>query len=69
MTNTSAPDPSAENPAPVDSETPEAIDGAAIGELAAKAVDELSQAVQRNPLAAVGVAFTAGLFIALLSKG
>ena len=74
MTNSSAPDQPSENQTSVDDiaspgETPEAIDGGAIGEFAAKAVDELSEAVRRNPLAAVGVAFTAGLFIALLAKG
>jgi ElaB/YqjD/DUF883 family membrane-anchored ribosome-binding protein len=34
-----------------------------------KAADNLSAAVRKNPLAAVGVAFTAGLLLALLARG
>jgi ElaB/YqjD/DUF883 family membrane-anchored ribosome-binding protein len=34
-----------------------------------KATDELSGAIRKNPLAAVGIAFTAGLIIALLTRG
>jgi ElaB/YqjD/DUF883 family membrane-anchored ribosome-binding protein len=35
----------------------------------AKAADNLSAAVRKNPLAAVGVAFSAGLLLALLTRG
>jgi ElaB/YqjD/DUF883 family membrane-anchored ribosome-binding protein len=38
------------------------------GELS-KAADNLSAAVRKNPLAAVGVAFSAGLLLALLTRG
>lgn len=34
-----------------------------------RAAAELSHSVRRNPLAAVGIAFTAGLVLALLIKG
>jgi ElaB/YqjD/DUF883 family membrane-anchored ribosome-binding protein len=34
-----------------------------------KAADNLSAAVRKNPLAAVGVAFSAGLLLALLARG
>jgi ElaB/YqjD/DUF883 family membrane-anchored ribosome-binding protein len=34
-----------------------------------KAADDLSAAVRKNPLAAVGVAFSAGLLLALLARG
>jgi ElaB/YqjD/DUF883 family membrane-anchored ribosome-binding protein len=34
-----------------------------------KAVDNLSAAVRKNPLAAVGVAFSTGLLLALLTRG
>jgi ElaB/YqjD/DUF883 family membrane-anchored ribosome-binding protein len=34
-----------------------------------KAVDNLSAAVRKNPLAAVGIAFSAGLLLALLTRG
>ena len=73
MTNPSAPDQPPESQTSADDaaspgEKPDATDGASV-ELASKAVDELSEAVRRNPLAAVGIAFTAGLFIALLTKG
>jgi ElaB/YqjD/DUF883 family membrane-anchored ribosome-binding protein len=73
MTNSSTPELPPENQASMDDiaspdEKPDATEGA-IGQLASKAVDELSEAVRRNPLAALGVAFTAGLFIALLTKG
>jgi ElaB/YqjD/DUF883 family membrane-anchored ribosome-binding protein len=34
-----------------------------------KAADNLSAAVRRNPLAAVGVAFSAGFLLALLTRG
>jgi ElaB/YqjD/DUF883 family membrane-anchored ribosome-binding protein len=34
-----------------------------------KARDQLSDSIRRNPLVAVGVAFTAGLLIALLTRG
>jgi ElaB/YqjD/DUF883 family membrane-anchored ribosome-binding protein len=35
----------------------------------AKAKDQLSESIRKNPLAAVGIAFTAGLLIALLTRG
>jgi ElaB/YqjD/DUF883 family membrane-anchored ribosome-binding protein len=35
----------------------------------AKAADNLSAAVRKNPLAAVGIAFSAGLLVALLTRG
>lgn len=35
----------------------------------AKAKDQLSESIRRNPLAAVGIAFTAGLVLALLTRG
>ena len=35
----------------------------------AKAADNLSAAVRKNPLAAVGIAFSAGLLVALLARG
>lgn len=35
----------------------------------AKAADNLSAAVRKNPLAAVGLAFSAGLLLALLTRG
>ncbi len=35
----------------------------------AKAKDRLSESVRRNPLAAVGIAFTAGVVVALLTRG
>ncbi len=35
----------------------------------AKARDQLSESIRRNPLAAVGIAFTAGLLLALLTRG
>ena len=34
-----------------------------------EAKEELSGAIRKNPLAAVGIAFTAGLLIALLTRG
>ena len=34
-----------------------------------KAADELSGAIRKNPLAAVGIAFAAGLVIALITRG
>ena len=34
-----------------------------------RAADDLGHSVRRNPLAAVGLAFTAGLVLALLVKG
>ena len=34
-----------------------------------KAADDLSAAVRKNPLAAVGIAFSAGLLLALLTRG
>jgi ElaB/YqjD/DUF883 family membrane-anchored ribosome-binding protein len=34
-----------------------------------KATDELRESIRRNPLAAVGIAFTAGLLLALLTRG
>jgi ElaB/YqjD/DUF883 family membrane-anchored ribosome-binding protein len=34
-----------------------------------KAADNLSAAVRKNPLAAVGIAFSAGLLLALLTRG
>ncbi len=34
-----------------------------------KAKDQLSEAIRKNPLAAVGIAFTAGLVVALLTRG
>ena len=35
----------------------------------AQAADNLSAAVRKNPLAAVGIAFSAGLLLALLTRG
>jgi ElaB/YqjD/DUF883 family membrane-anchored ribosome-binding protein len=35
----------------------------------AKAADNLSAAVRKSPLAAVGIAFSAGLLVALLTRG
>ena len=35
----------------------------------ARAKDQLSESIRKNPLAAVGVAFTAGLLLALLMRG
>jgi ElaB/YqjD/DUF883 family membrane-anchored ribosome-binding protein len=35
----------------------------------AKARDQLSESIRKNPLAAVGVAFTAGVVLALLTRG
>ena len=35
----------------------------------AKAKDQLSDSIRKNPLAAVGIAFTAGLVLALLTRG
>ena len=34
-----------------------------------KARDQLTDSIRKNPLAAVGIAFTAGLLIALLARG
>ena len=34
-----------------------------------KATDELRESIRKNPLAAVGIAFTAGLLLALLTRG
>lgn len=34
-----------------------------------KATEQLSGAIRQNPLAAVGIAFTAGLLVALLARG
>ncbi len=34
-----------------------------------KAKDELRESIRKNPLAAVGIAFTAGLLLALLTRG
>ncbi len=34
-----------------------------------KAREQLSDSIRKNPLAAVGIAFTAGLLIALLTRG
>jgi ElaB/YqjD/DUF883 family membrane-anchored ribosome-binding protein len=34
-----------------------------------KARDQLSDSIRKNPLAAVGIAFTAGLLLALLTRG
>ncbi len=34
-----------------------------------KAKDDLRESIRSNPLAAVGIAFTAGLLIALLTRG
>jgi len=34
-----------------------------------KATDELRQSIRKNPLAAVGIAFTAGMLLALLARG
>jgi ElaB/YqjD/DUF883 family membrane-anchored ribosome-binding protein len=38
------------------------------GELA-KAADNLGAAIRKNPLAAIGVAFSAGFLLALLTRG
>ena len=35
----------------------------------ARAKDQVSESIRRNPLAAVGVAFTAGVLLALLMRG
>ncbi len=35
----------------------------------AKAADNVSAAIRKNPLAAVGIAFSAGLLLALLTRG
>jgi ElaB/YqjD/DUF883 family membrane-anchored ribosome-binding protein len=35
----------------------------------AKAADSLGDAVRKNPLAAVGIAFSAGILLALLTRG
>ncbi len=35
----------------------------------ARARDSLSNSIRKNPLAAVGIAFTAGLLLALLTRG
>jgi ElaB/YqjD/DUF883 family membrane-anchored ribosome-binding protein len=35
----------------------------------AKAKEQVSESIRRNPLAAVGIAFTAGLVLALLTRG
>ena len=35
----------------------------------ADAKDQLTESIRRNPLAAVGIAFTAGLVLALLTRG
>jgi ElaB/YqjD/DUF883 family membrane-anchored ribosome-binding protein len=35
----------------------------------AKATDQVAESIRRNPLAAVGIAFTAGLVLALLTRG
>lgn len=35
----------------------------------AKAGEQLSESIRRNPLAAIGIAFTAGLVLALLTRG
>jgi ElaB/YqjD/DUF883 family membrane-anchored ribosome-binding protein len=34
-----------------------------------KAKDQLAESIRKNPLAAVGIAFTAGLLLALLTRG
>lgn len=34
-----------------------------------KATEQLSASIRKNPLAAVGIAFTAGLLLALLTRG
>ncbi len=34
-----------------------------------KAKDQLSDSIRKNPLAAVGIAFTAGVLLALLTRG
>jgi ElaB/YqjD/DUF883 family membrane-anchored ribosome-binding protein len=34
-----------------------------------KARDQLTDSIRKNPLAAVGIAFTAGLLLALLTRG
>lgn len=35
----------------------------------AKATDDLRESIRKNPLAAIGIAFTAGLLLALLTRG
>ncbi|HZZ59747.1 MAG TPA: hypothetical protein VFE63_01045 [Roseiarcus sp.] len=35
----------------------------------AKAKDQLSQSIRKNPVAAVGIAFAAGVLLALLTRG
>ena len=34
-----------------------------------KAKDELRESIRKNPLAAIGIAFTAGLLVALITRG
>jgi ElaB/YqjD/DUF883 family membrane-anchored ribosome-binding protein len=47
----------------------EGRDRLANSEELAQATEQLSAAVRRNPLAAVGIAFSAGILIALLTRG
>ncbi len=35
----------------------------------ARAKDQLSESIRKNPLAAIGIAFTAGVVLALLTRG
>lgn len=35
----------------------------------AKAKDQVTESIRKNPLAAVGIAFTAGILVALLTRG
>jgi ElaB/YqjD/DUF883 family membrane-anchored ribosome-binding protein len=44
-------------------------DRLASSEELSQAADQLSAAIRKNPLAAVGIAFSAGLLLALLTRG
>jgi ElaB/YqjD/DUF883 family membrane-anchored ribosome-binding protein len=47
----------------------EGRDRLASSEELSQAADQLSSAIRKNPLAAVGIAFSAGLLLALLTRG
>ena len=49
--------------------TPRAATFFANNEDLSKAKDQFSDSIRKNPLAAVGIAFTAGLLLALLTRG
>jgi ElaB/YqjD/DUF883 family membrane-anchored ribosome-binding protein len=44
-------------------------DRLAVNEDLSQATEQLSAAIRKNPLAAVGIAFSAGLLLALLTRG